>query len=126
MAGSRSEFIIKTLMFCLILFSLTIFASALALSARDSLESYDTNETGIDPYIPDGIDINETANASELTDTSYDVTGIFYRVAEILTMYSLPMPFPLIFIIWNVILITVIVYCIVEYVKSCIPFTPGG
>lgn len=126
MAMSRSEFLIKTLMLCLILFSLTIFASALALSVRDSLDTYDINNTGINPYTPDGIDINDTANASEIEDTSYDVTGIFYRVAEILTMYSLPMPFPLIFIIWNTILITVIVYCIVEYVKSCMPFLPGG
>lgn len=119
MAVSRSEFAIKTLMFCLILFSLTILASTLALSARDSLDQYNTDDLDLDPY-------GTGARKDNESESDYDISDTFNRVAEIFTLYTLPMPFPIIFTIWNIVLLSLILYCVAEIIRAWIPFMPSG
>lgn len=118
MSQSRSEFLIKTMLLCIILFSLVTIAHTLALIVKGDVEAFNTD------------DINETIGDKERddnsTETSWDLTSPAGTIGSLLVGLDMPMPFPIIITIFNVVVLTILVYCALEYIHSWVPFMPGG
>jgi hypothetical protein len=108
-----NPFVIKTLIFCMILFALTTTAHSLALMVRDSSTSYSGNYTY--NHGTTGRQDNDS-NASQ-----WDISPIANGVGAILLGMDMPMPMPIIVTIWNVVLLTIIAYDVSEIIKAWIP-----
>jgi hypothetical protein len=117
MAQSRSEFLIKTLLFCIILFTLVTLAHVLALNVLSNV--------GVTPgdY---GHPIGGAGRQDNGSSTTFDISNIGLDVAAILVGIDLPLPFPIIVIAFNGIMFGLIAWCVSEIIHSWIPLMPSG
>jgi len=106
-------FVIKTLVLCIILFTLTTLAHSLAMVVRDSSSVIN----------PDDYDNEYGSKEKDADDneTAFDISPLAQSVEDILAGLDLPMPFPIIVIMWNTILLTIIAYDVSEIIKAWIP-----
>jgi hypothetical protein len=108
-----NPFVIKTLILCTILFTLTTLAHGLAIAVRDS-------STVINPDDYE-TDYRNKERQDDQNESSWDITPFAQGVGDILAGLDMPMPLPIIIIIWNVVLLTIIAYDVSEIIKAWIP-----
>lgn len=118
MSQSRSEFLIKTMLFCIIIFSLVTIAHTLALVVKGDVDKMNTNDLNYS--------IGDKNRQDNGTSTSWDLSSPAGALGSILVGLDMPMPMPIIITIFNVVMLTITIYCAVEYIHSWVPFMPGG
>jgi hypothetical protein len=104
--------------FCLILFTLVTVAHTLALIVKGDVETIDTNNINYN--------YGSSNREDNTTKTSWDVSNVALGIGAILVGIDMPMPMPIIVTAFNVITLSVIIYCAVEYIHGWVPFVNRG
>jgi hypothetical protein len=141
MSMSRSEFLLKTMLFCIVIFTLVTVAHSFALIVKGDLESMNNDDissiaqrdnTVINRVRDRGYIVNESEGRAynnalrNQSKNDYDLSGVADAIGSILIGLDMPMPMPIIVTAFNSVMIFTIIYCAVEWIKSCIPLMPGG
>lgn len=126
MAMSRAEFVIKTLILCTVLFSMTTMAHTLGLMIKGEVEQVNPSDYHYQFGSKDQPKYNESNPNADSKAGDFDILDVLTGIGALLLGIDLPMPFPIVVTAWNGIMITMIVFCIAEIIRMWFWGMPAG
>jgi len=121
--GSNQKFRINTIIFCVIIISVMSLGHAVGIMIKAGIELnqnlYDIQNSDFSESTKQQL-IDNLQNVSKV-----DVGSVIGGIGDIMLGLDLPFPFSLIIALFNIILISLIVYCFAFIIRAYIPFLPG-